>query len=102
MTAMTFDAHCPIRAKSIDPETEVFMERLTTLTALQRQAVRLRAIGFTTRQAAERMFLAENTVKGHLTAAYAKLRLEGETKGKMNRLAYLLGRYDAMMEARDV
>ena len=50
------------------------------LTAAQRRVAQLAAEGLGNREIAERLFLTEKTVEGHLGAAYRKLGIASRTQ----------------------
>lgn len=54
--------------------------RLSSLTTTERAVLDLIAEGLTNRQVGERMFIAEKTVKNHVTSLLAKLGLERRTQ----------------------
>jgi len=49
--------------------------KISTLTAREREVIRLVAAGIGTRQIAERLFISEKTVRNHLASIYSKLGL---------------------------
>jgi DNA-binding NarL/FixJ family response regulator len=55
------------------------VERLTTLTERQRQVAMLACQGLSNRQIAEKLGVAEGTVKIHLNAIYEKLDVRSRT-----------------------
>ncbi len=55
-------------------------ERLATLTEQERRILALIAEGLTNRQIANRLFLAEKTVKNYVSSLLAKLGLESRTQ----------------------
>ena len=59
------------------PETD---EALTPLTDQERRILELIGEGLTNRQIAERMFLAEKTVKNYVSSLFAKLGMERRTQ----------------------
>lgn len=56
------------------------VDELATLTERERRVLELIGEGMTNRQIAERLFLAEKTVKNHVTSILAKLKLERRTQ----------------------
>lgn len=53
---------------------------LTTLTPRQREIVELACEGLSNAQIAQRLFLTESTIKGHLRAAYKLLKVRNRTQ----------------------
>ncbi len=61
------------RNKKQDPEEA----RIASITAREREVIRLVGEGLNARQIAERLFIGETTVHHHLTSIYAKLEVSG-------------------------
>ena len=84
-----------------EPRDDDFAARLAMLSVQQLATLRSRCEQRSNAEAARKNFVSNETIKNHLTAVYRKLGLsEGGARGMFSaRACYLLGRYDADLDA---
>jgi DNA-binding NarL/FixJ family response regulator len=78
-TALATRAETELRATGAKPR-RVRLTGLEALTASERRIAELAAAGLTNREIAQRLFVTDRTVEGHLTRVFAKLKVKARTE----------------------
>lgn len=78
-----------------DEELKVFALSLVTLPPHERETLRCRSEGNGIDACAERLGVSPYTIKSRQSDTMSRLGVEGDREGRMLRVMYLLGRYDA-------
>jgi DNA-binding CsgD family transcriptional regulator len=76
--ALATRAETELRATGAKPR-RVRLTGLEALTASERRIAELAAAGLTNREIAQRLFVTDRTVEGHLTRVFAKLKVKART-----------------------